>query len=53
LKQQALDEYNMPDLAQYLGALIRLVEGEAAEDLEAEIPALLRGDWEQIIGEIE
>ncbi|NOH01099.1 MAG: hypothetical protein HND47_03555 [Chloroflexi bacterium] len=49
LKQQALEEYKMPDLAQYLGALIRLVEGEDAEDLEAEIPALLRSDWEQIV----
>ncbi len=49
LKRQAIEEYKMPDLAQYLGALIRLVEGEAPETLDGEIPELLQSDWEQII----
>lgn len=49
LKKQALDEYKMPDLAQYLGAVIRLVEGEDSEKLGGEIPEILVSDWEQIV----
>ncbi len=53
LKLQAIEEYKMPELAQYLGALIRLVEGEAPETLAREIPELLKSDWEQIVEAIE
>jgi hypothetical protein len=49
LKKQALEEYKMPDLAQYLGAIIRLVEGDAPETLESEIPKILAADWEKIV----
>jgi|GEM_PF-6692472 len=49
LKQQAIEDYKMPDLAQYLDALIRLVEGEDPETLKVEIPELLQSDWDQII----
>lgn len=49
LKKQAHDEYKMPDLEQYLGVVIRLVEGDEPETLESEIPQILVEDWKQII----
>lgn len=49
LKRQAFEEYKMPDLAQYLGALIQLVEGENPAALKNDIPKILMSDWEQII----
>jgi len=52
LKVQAIEEYKMPELAQYLEAVMQLIEGKTPDKLSENIPEILLADWETIISKI-